>query len=140
MLANGGLVNANRTSEPDLFRALKGGANNFGIITRFHLATFPQGNVSSTKLVNDISHREAVFEAFTALAGSPNYDVYASLVTGLLFNATTKTWTISSSAVYTKPDPRPAVFANIPAIPAISNSSSITSLATLADEHATPPL
>ncbi|KAF2463763.1 FAD-binding domain-containing protein [Lindgomyces ingoldianus] len=37
VLANGTVVDANSRSNPTLFRALKGGQNNFGIITRFDL-------------------------------------------------------------------------------------------------------
>ncbi|KAH7136045.1 hypothetical protein B0J11DRAFT_502841 [Dendryphion nanum] len=42
VLSSGEIVNANPTSNPELFRALKGGQNNFGIVTRFDLRTFPQ--------------------------------------------------------------------------------------------------
>jgi FAD/FMN-containing dehydrogenase len=39
VLANGTIVNANATSNPDLFKALKGGSNNFGVVTAFTLLT-----------------------------------------------------------------------------------------------------
>ncbi|GAB1315502.1 FAD-binding PCMH-type domain-containing protein [Madurella fahalii] len=35
VLANGSIVNANASNHSDLFRALKGGGGNFGIVTRF---------------------------------------------------------------------------------------------------------
>jgi hypothetical protein len=41
VLANGTIVNANSQERPDLHRALKGGGNNFGIVTRFDLITRP---------------------------------------------------------------------------------------------------
>ncbi|TLD18109.1 hypothetical protein PspLS_10466 [Pyricularia sp. CBS 133598] len=41
VLANGSIVNANASNEhADLYRALKGGSSNFGIVTRFDLKTF----------------------------------------------------------------------------------------------------
>jgi hypothetical protein len=40
VLASGEIVNANATSHSDLFLALKGGNNNFGVVTRFDVATF----------------------------------------------------------------------------------------------------
>ncbi|KAF2668645.1 FAD-binding domain-containing protein [Microthyrium microscopicum] len=43
VLASGEIVNANSLANSDLFRALKGGSGNFGIVTRFDLKTFEQG-------------------------------------------------------------------------------------------------
>lgn len=39
VLADGSVVNANAGNHPELFRALKGGNNNFGVVTRVTLAT-----------------------------------------------------------------------------------------------------
>ncbi|PWW75388.1 FAD-binding domain-containing protein [Tuber magnatum] len=39
VLYNGTIVHANATSHPDLHRALKGGGDNFGVITRYELMT-----------------------------------------------------------------------------------------------------
>lgn len=140
VLAGGVLTNANETFNPKLYRALKGGANNFGVVTRFDLAAFQQGAISTTSITNDISQRKAVFKAFTDIADSPHFDIYTSLVTGLLYNSTSKAWVISNSGVYTKPVVYPPVLSELSAIPSISNSSAITTVAALADEEATPPL
>jgi len=40
VLATGEIVNANETSNPDLFKALKGGSSNFGIVTQVDVAAF----------------------------------------------------------------------------------------------------
>ena len=40
VLASGEIVNANQTSRADLFKALKGGNTNFGIVTKVDLAAF----------------------------------------------------------------------------------------------------
>ncbi|KAK7430977.1 hypothetical protein QQZ08_002507 [Neonectria magnoliae] len=45
VLANGTIVTAFETSNPDLFKALKGGGNNFGIVTSFLLRAYKQGQV-----------------------------------------------------------------------------------------------
>ncbi|KAF2133642.1 6-hydroxy-D-nicotine oxidase [Dothidotthia symphoricarpi CBS 119687] len=42
VLASGQIVNANQKSNSDLYRALKGGGNNFGIVTRADVAVFEQ--------------------------------------------------------------------------------------------------
>ncbi|KAK5997685.1 FAD-dependent monooxygenase sdcF [Cladobotryum mycophilum] len=41
VLASGEIVVANETHYPDLFRSLKGGNTNFGVVTRVDLETFP---------------------------------------------------------------------------------------------------
>ncbi|PFH48227.1 hypothetical protein AMATHDRAFT_65924 [Amanita thiersii Skay4041] len=42
---NGEVVNVSEASDPELFFGLKGGFNNFGIVTRFTMKTIPQGPV-----------------------------------------------------------------------------------------------
>ncbi|KAH6640873.1 hypothetical protein F5144DRAFT_590267 [Chaetomium tenue] len=84
--------------------------------------------------------RGSVFEAFTDIATSPSFDIYASLVTAFRYNSTAKSWVISNSAVYTRPVSHPPVFDGIANVPSLSNSSQMTSLASFADEAPTPPL
>lgn len=45
VFADGSIRDVNLKTYPDLFQALKGGGNNFGIVTRFDLATYPQGDM-----------------------------------------------------------------------------------------------
>ncbi|KAF2023418.1 FAD-binding domain-containing protein [Setomelanomma holmii] len=47
VLADGSIVKASEASNPDLWRALKGGSNNFGIVTRFTARSFPAGDIWS---------------------------------------------------------------------------------------------
>lgn len=49
VLADSSIVNANATHNTDLYRALRGGGNNFGIVTRFDMKTSP-GRFSFTIL------------------------------------------------------------------------------------------
>lgn len=43
VLASGQTINANASEHADLWRALRGGGNNLGVVTRFDMRTFPQG-------------------------------------------------------------------------------------------------
>ncbi|KAI1761292.1 FAD-binding domain-containing protein [Hypoxylon sp. FL1150] len=45
VLASGDIVNANEENHADLWRALRGGGNNFGIVTRFDMLTYKQRDV-----------------------------------------------------------------------------------------------
>lgn len=51
VLASGEIVNANATSHPELFHALKGGNNNFGVVTRFDVAVFEHSQMVHGGLV-----------------------------------------------------------------------------------------
>ncbi|KAM0817922.1 putative FAD-binding PCMH-type domain-containing protein [Seiridium cardinale] len=50
VLASGEVVNANAYTNKDLWLALKGGGNNFGIVTRFDTPVFEQGQLWGGKL------------------------------------------------------------------------------------------
>lgn len=54
VLANATIVTASNTSHPDLYRALKGGGNNYGIVTAYNMIAHPMGQVSedTTFIVN----------------------------------------------------------------------------------------
>ncbi|KAI9148230.1 FAD-dependent monooxygenase CTB5 [Paramyrothecium foliicola] len=45
VLADGSAVTASESSHPDLWRALKGGSNNFGIVTSFTMPCFPANDI-----------------------------------------------------------------------------------------------
>ncbi|KAK8052913.1 hypothetical protein PG996_012214 [Apiospora saccharicola] len=51
VLANGTIATASATHNPDLFRALKGGGNMFGVVTTYTLQTYRQGNIYGGNLV-----------------------------------------------------------------------------------------
>lgn len=65
VLASGEIVNANATSNTDLFKALKGGNNNFGVVTRFD--------------VNAIPHSQQVYGGLVIVPTSVSDDVITHL-------------------------------------------------------------
>lgn len=138
VLASGEVVNANSTENLDLFRALKGGMNNFGIVTRFDFSTLPVGEISGGSVVNNIEDRHAVFKAFANIADAPDYDIRASIVTSVVFSSISKTWTLSSTPIYTAPDLDPPVYKELFAVPSISNTMHLTTLHDFANETALP--
>ena len=138
--ASGKLINANATSYPDIYKALKGGTNNFGLVTAFTFATIPYTKILGGSLVNTITHRDAVFKAFANIASAPNYDVHASIVTSVVFNSTSKAWVLSSTPAYTLPEEHPRVYNELFSVPNISDTLHLTNLSTFSNESATPPL
>lgn len=138
VLANGSIVSANTTHNPDLFRALKGGLNNLGIVTRYDFATIEYGGILGGTVANDMSHRTAVFDAFTNIAAAPDYDVRASIVLGLVYAA--GEWSLSSTPIYTAPVMRPPFYEELFAVPNVSDSTGIQRLGAFANETGLPPL
>ncbi|EED23504.1 FAD binding domain protein [Talaromyces stipitatus ATCC 10500] len=51
VLADGKVVTASASENPDLWRVLKGGGNNFGIVTRFTLRSFPYAPLWTSGIV-----------------------------------------------------------------------------------------
>ncbi|RYP56426.1 hypothetical protein DL771_011907 [Monosporascus sp. 5C6A] len=51
VLANGTIATASATQNPDLYKALKGGGNNFAIVVSYLLQTYRQGDVFGGNLV-----------------------------------------------------------------------------------------
>lgn len=64
VLADGTITNANETENPDLFRVIKGGSNNYGIVTRFDMKTFPAHDVYDGILTFPVSSEDAIIQAF----------------------------------------------------------------------------
>lgn len=138
VLPSGKLVNANHTSHADLFRALKGGMNNFGVVTRLDFETLPISEILAGGIVNGFEYRRDVMRAFVNIANAPEYDVHASLVTTMKYSA--GNWSISSTPIYTQPTPSPPVYAELFSVPSTSNTMHVTPLHVLANETATPQL
>ncbi|KAF3931067.1 hypothetical protein ABW20_dc0105584 [Dactylellina cionopaga] len=62
VLANGEIVHANKKENPKLFRALKGGSNNFGVVTTFTLRTFSVGTISAGPILYPTENTEQFIE------------------------------------------------------------------------------
>jgi FAD/FMN-containing dehydrogenase len=51
VLANATIVTASNTTHPYLYRALKGGGNNFGVVTAYNMIAHPMGQVSMNTIL-----------------------------------------------------------------------------------------
>ena len=132
VLANGNIVNANAGLNQDLFFALKGGSNNFGIVTRFDYKVFQQGFIWGGNIFNPISSQRQQTEAFYNFNAMSPYDEYASLINSYGYSAAAGGLIVANTLVYTKPEAYPKTFAPQTDIqPQILNTMAISNLSTV---------
>ncbi|TVY62856.1 Bifunctional solanapyrone synthase [Lachnellula suecica] len=127
VLAGGRIVNANREENPDLWLALKGGINNFGIVTRFDLLAFPQADFWGGMIVWDDSAVPQLLSALAAL-DTADYDEFAALILSMAF-VSSSGFIASGTIQYTKPEANPPTFQPFTsAMPQYANSMRISNL------------
>lgn len=141
VLANGTIVNANVTSNLELFWALKGGSNNFGIVTRFDVKTFPLTDIyGGTTLYNPayVTEFTNAIAAYVAPGGGSD-DIAAAFNPSVQINVTSGALTLFSLSSHVGSDPAPAAFANFSKIPTVFNDQSVRpNLSALAIETSIP--
>ena len=127
VLANGDIINANASSNRDLWWALKGGSSNFGIVTRYDMATFSMSSVWGGSLAYDQTVANAYVDAIAGFVdpagGSSDVLAAADPIMGI----SPSTGQISTLAVmfYKDPVASPAAFANFSHIPATFDTTGV---------------
>ena len=135
VLANGHIVNANERERSDLWIALKGGSNNFGVVTRFDLRTFQQGDFWGGVVEYPISTAPEQIKAFSDFSSAVDYDIYGSLITSFAYTVQ-QGYGIVNSIKYTNSVVNPATFQPFTAIkPQYASTMRISNLSDFAREQ-----
>ncbi|KAK7521102.1 uncharacterized protein IWZ02DRAFT_277836 [Phyllosticta citriasiana] len=130
---SGVVLQVNETSYPDLYWSLRGGGNNFGVVTRFDLSTFPQGLMWGGGQLHKISQRSAIIEAFAQFGAHGEEDPKAGLI--LSFAWAGGDYFAKLDMQYADPISSPPVFENFTSIPdPLSNTTMIRTLSNLTVE------
>ncbi|KAI1817210.1 putative FAD-binding oxidoreductase [Poronia punctata] len=123
VLADGSIVNANRHSHRDLWWALKGGANNFGVVTRFTLRTYQIGDVWGGYKVYSFDSLPLLTEAMAKYQSVLVKDPHANLMMQAFpLNGTLG---VLLNMVYSKAVEKPAAFAPFYHIPTVADTVKI---------------
>ena len=137
VLADHSIVNANASSHPDLFWALKGGSNNFGIVTRFDCATFPVTRVFGGLVAYDTpsmpKYIEAIADFVTPGGGFDDPD--AAIVPAIGITPATESVTGLALIFHNGNDPNPKSLQGFTGIPAVSGKlEELPSFSSFTDE------
>ncbi|KAI1363924.1 hypothetical protein F5Y08DRAFT_353982 [Xylaria arbuscula] len=134
VLANGSVIHANEDQNSDLLVALRGGSNNFGIITKVVLRTFQQGLMWGGLVMTPASTADAQIEELVKINSADDYDEYGSLNTAFGYSALTGVAIVNQFA-YSKPQANPPVYEALLQLPSVGpNSLRIASMGNLALE------
>lgn len=129
VLGNGTQITVDKDSHDDLFWALKGGANNFGIVTKFTLKTYDMPKVSTT---TQMYSESGIPDFLAAVCNAAKLDeenpIAAGMIATVAYNATTKVASASVLGVQEGAVSPPSQFSNFSAIPATARINKIQSM------------
>ncbi|KAK2755483.1 hypothetical protein FQN54_006420 [Arachnomyces sp. PD_36] len=142
VLANASVVLVNPTSLPDLFWALKGGSNNFGIVTRYDMITIEIGDAFYSGTIWTEEATSTWFDALNAYIapGGGAEDVNAAIMPIVALTPENGTYEVISLEFYSEPDESPSAFENFTAIdaPTLMKESGVGLWTTLSAALNTP--
>ena len=87
VLASGDILNLGASDHSDLFKAVKGGSSNFGIVTSFKIRTFQLGGIWAGNIYYPAeSTYDQQLKAFYNFAGNDDYDTNAAVQMSISFS------------------------------------------------------
>ncbi|CAJ0545086.1 Ff.00g085590.m01.CDS01 [Fusarium sp. VM40] len=130
VLANATIVTASENTHADLYYALRGGGNNFGIVTSFNVSVFPQGPLyTGSRTFGDNQTGLVLAEAEKIFAIQDYEDTSIGLEYRYTYTQQSG-WSISTTQRYAEPVLYPQVFNTLNSIPALGSlAGGINSLA-----------
>lgn len=134
LTSNSDIINANATENTDLFRALKGGSSNFGVVTRFDMQTFTQGNLWGGSVTYSKNYTQQHIDAYIAWTSNvKNYPEGSSIIFWS-YLPTVKDVIIIGAYEDTAGNVAPAGFDKFTAIPSTSSTMRLATHKNLTDE------
>ncbi|KAF2015241.1 FAD-binding domain-containing protein [Aaosphaeria arxii CBS 175.79] len=136
VLANSSIITASNTKNSDIFRALKGGSNNFGVVTRIDTALYPQEKFWGGTIAQPITNKELLWPFLSTLTASANFDPYAAIIINFAWLAGVPS--IVNNVIYTDSDATwpPPSLQPLDSMPKISTTIRKDALTSFTDELA----
>jgi hypothetical protein len=137
-LSSGRVVNANERENQDLFWALKGGLNNFGLVTSFTLRTYPIYKVWGGVKFYNFTDLPKLLQAANKYQSTPTKDPYANFM--LQAFPTNQSVGVVLNMVYLKPEPSPPAFAPFYSIPTTADTTKVQTLREMMSGQGVPAI
>ncbi|OGE48297.1 hypothetical protein PENARI_c030G05537 [Penicillium arizonense] len=134
VLANGEIVNANKESHPDLYKALKGGSINFGIVTKYDLKTIDQDKLWGGLVIYPNSTTSQQLAAGHKFINNIHKDHYASWIGMWEYASKTDTNVVANALEYTSPVAFPAALKDFTSIPNTTDTMRFANMYNLTQE------
>ncbi|KAL1849319.1 hypothetical protein Plec18167_000463 [Paecilomyces lecythidis] len=136
VLANSTITTASNFENPDLYFALRGGGNNFGIVTSFTVRTFNQGAVFTSISTYSNNQTDQVLDEVYDLYTADNltsdvemgYDLYYT------YSFENDNFTLAGTQRYGKALQNPSVFHSIDRIPPLTRTTTISTMSSLVND------
>lgn len=111
---------------------MRGGGNNFGIVTRFDVVTFPQGNILGGGLTFRLDSSSTLVDALVDFTTNAPKDPYAAVLMAYYYSESYDAFMISLGVAYGKPEINPPILQNFTTLPSIGSSFQITNMTQMA--------
>ncbi|KAK4234829.1 6-hydroxy-D-nicotine oxidase [Achaetomium macrosporum] len=138
VLADGRIINVDKDSYPDLFRALKGGSNNFGIVTKFTMTAIPCDKVWGGMTFLPKQVIPAAIEATTSFTDNVANDPDSNLVVIFTHMPDFKDVVVATLYANVVGIEKPPAYSKWLALPEILNTVKMTSISDMAFEYNIP--
>lgn len=137
VLADGRLVTASKTDNPDLFTVLKGGNNNFGVVTSIKFGTFDYDGLWGGLVTYPQTNIQDHFKALVNFANNVDKNPKSAAIVMPVYQSTVGRDEILNAYDNAEPVPRPAAYKEFLAIPGnTSDTTGIRNMSSLAAELA----
>ena len=133
VLADGRIVTASKTQNSDLFTVLKGGNNNFGIVTQFKFRTFAYNGMWGGLVIYPETTIQDHFKALINFSNNVDKNPKSAAIVMPVYQSSVGSDLILNAYDHAEPVVRPAAFSEFLAIPGnISDTTALTNMSDLA--------